>query len=134
MPPWEIVAFVALPITSRFLDLPDPLADLTTYVAILAVGTLVVVELHVFSPVEMTPRFAVGFVVIVTMATAGVWTVLQYASDVFLATALVENKTALMWDLVLATALSLVAYPLFAVYFRWIEAVDVWGVTSGERP
>lgn len=132
MPPWEILVFTAFPIASQFLTLPDVLADLTTYLAILAVGVLVVVELHVFSPVRMTPRFAVGFVVLVTMATAGVWTILQYASDVYLHTDLIRNKTTLMWDLVLATATSLVATPVFAIYFRWIEAADVHGLTVGD--
>lgn len=132
MPPWEILVFAALPITSQFFDLPDVLADLTTYLAILAVGVLVVIELHVFSPVEMTPRFAVGFIVLVTMATAGVWAILQYASDVYFNTTLIENKTTLMWDLVFATAISLVATPFFAIYFRWIEAIDVRGLTVGE--
>jgi hypothetical protein len=133
MPPWEVLVFVALPIASQFFDLPDVLADLTSYLALLAVGVLVVVELDVFSPVEMTPRFAVGFVVLVTMASAGVWAILQYASDVYFQTNLVRNKTTLMWDLVFATAISLVASPLFAIYFRWIEAVDVRGLAGGNR-
>jgi hypothetical protein len=132
MPPWEILVFTAFPIASQFLTLPDALADLTTYLAILAVGVLVVVELHVFSPVRMTPRFAVGFVVLVTMATAGVWTILQYASDVYLNTDLIRNKTTLMWDLVLATATSLVATPVLAIYLRWIEATDLRGLAAGD--
>lgn len=132
MPPWEVLAFVALPVASQFLDLPDALADLAVYLAVLAVGVLVVVELHVFTPVEMTPRFAVGFVVLVTMATAGVWTVVQFASDSYLGTALVGSKTTLMWDLVLATATSLVATPVLALYFRWIDTADVHGLTTGE--
>ncbi len=132
MPPWEILVFAVLPIASQFFDLPDALADLTTYLAILAVGLLVVVELHVFSPVKMPPRFAVGFVVLVTMATAGVWTILQYASDVHFGTTLIENKTALMWDLVFATVVSLVATPFFALYLRWIETVDIRGLTAGD--
>lgn len=134
MPPWEVLLFATLPIASQFLDLPDVLADLAAFLALLAVGVLVVVELHVFSPVEMTARFAVGFIVLVTMAAAGVWTVLQYASDVYLGTALVGTKTTLMWDLVLATAVALVATPLLATYFRWIEAADVRGLAGGDGP
>jgi hypothetical protein len=74
----------------------------------------------------------VGFVVLVTMATAGVWTVVQYASDVWFGTALVGTKTTLMWDLVLATAVAVVAGPALAVYFRWLDAVDVRGIAAGE--
>jgi hypothetical protein len=132
MPPWEVLVFVALPIASQFLALPDVLADLTSFLAILGLAVLVVVELHEFTPVVMTPRFAVGFVVLVTMATAGVWTVVQYASDVWFGTALVGTKTTLMWDLVLATAVAVVAGPALAVYFRWLDAVDVRGIAAGE--
>lgn len=132
MPPWELLVFAVLPIASQFLVLPDVLADLTSYLALLAIGTLVVVELHVFSPVEMTLRFAVGFIVLVTMATAGVWEILQFASDVYLGTTLIVNKTMLMWDLVFATAIGLAASPFLAIYFRWIEAADVRRLTPGD--
>lgn len=131
--PWEILVFVALPIASQFLPLSDALADLTTFLAVLAVSVLVVVELHVFSPVEMTPRFAVVFVVLVTMATAGVWTIVQHAADVVLGTSTIQGKTALMWDLVFATAISLIAIPVLAIYFRWIDSVERRGLTAGER-
>lgn len=134
MPPWEILVFVALPIASQFLPLSDALADLTTFLAILAVSVLVVVEIHVFSPVEMTPRFAVVLVVLVTMATAGVWTIAQHAADVFLGTSTIRGKTELMWDLVFATAISLLASPVLAIYFRWIDSVERRGLTAGERP
>lgn len=133
LPPWEILVFVTLPIASQFLPLSDALADLTTFLAVLAVSVLVVVELHVFSPVEMTPRFAVVFVVLVTMATAGVWTIVQHAADVFLGTSTIQGKTALMWDLVFATAISLIAIPVLAIYFRWIDSVERRGLTAGER-
>lgn len=132
MAPWEILAFVALPISSQFLPLPDALADLTTFLAVLAVGVLVVVEIHVFSPVEMTARFAVVFVVLVTMATAGVWTIVQGAADVFLGTTLIRTKTTLMWDLVFATAISILASPVLALYFRWIDSIERRGLTPGE--
>lgn len=131
MPPWEVLALATLPIASQFLPLPDVLADLAAYLAVLGVAVLIVVELHVFSPVEMTPRFAVAFVVLTTMATAGVWAVLQYAADVYLGTDLVGTRTTLMWDLTLATVVGLAATPVLAVYLRWIDAVDVRGLTAG---
>jgi hypothetical protein len=37
-----------------------------------------------------------------------------------------------MWDLVLATAVAVVAGPALAVYFRWLDAVDVRGIAAGE--
>lgn len=132
MPPWEILVFVALPVANQFFRLSDTVADLVTFLAVLAVGVLVVVELHLFTSVEMTPGFAVVLVVLSTMATAGVWTILQYASDVYFGTTLIETKTTLMWDLVYATGISIVGSPVFAVYFRWIESPSVREFAPGE--
>jgi hypothetical protein len=127
MPVWELVALAALPIASQFLQLPDLLADVTVYAALLAVAVVVVVELHVFTPVEMTPRFAVAFLALTTLAAAGVWTILQFASDVYVGTRLVGTKTTLMWDLVLATAVGLGASPLAAGYFGWLDGRAIRG-------
>lgn len=134
MPPWEVLVFLALPLASQFLPLADPIADLTTFLSVFAVAVLVVVELHVLSPVEMTSGFAVAFLVLVTMATAGVWTIVQWGADLLVGTTLIANKTTLMWDLVLATAVAIVASPVFGLYLRWIEATDVRGITAGDGP
>jgi uncharacterized membrane protein len=118
MPPWEVLAVVALPTASRFFALPDALADTAIFVAIVALSVLIVAELHVFSPVEMPPRFAAVLVVLLTMATAGLWTLVQYGSDAFFGTALIADQTSLMWDLVIATAVSVIGGPLVGYYFR----------------
>jgi|AntDeeMetageno50_2_1112565.scaffolds.fasta_scaffold01436_4 hypothetical protein len=117
MPPWEVLVLVTVPTASRFLALPDALADTATFVGIVGLAVLIVVELHVFSPMEMPPRFGAVLVVLLTMATAGLWSLVQFASDAALGTALIEGQTPLMWDMVIATAVSVLGGPLFAYYF-----------------
>lgn len=128
MPAWELVAVAALPVASQFLALPDPVADLVLYGALLAVAVVAVVDVHVFTPVELPARFAVVFLALVTLAAAGVWAIVQFASDVYVGTALVGTKTTLMWDLVLATAVGLLASPLVAGYFGWLDGIDYRGL------
>lgn len=118
MPPWEVLVLVAVPTASRFLALPDALADAATFVGIVGLAVLIVVELHVFSPMEMPPRFGAVLVVLLTMATAGLWTLVQFASDAALGTALIEGQTPLMWDMVIATVVSVLGGPLFVYYFE----------------
>lgn len=123
MVPWEVLVLSVPPTITHFVTLPDILTDIATFVAVVAVALLVAVEFHIFSPVEMPPVFAVVFVVLLTMATAGLWTIIQYASDSFLHTTLITSQTSTMWDLVIATAVSVLAGPIFGVYFR-AQATD----------
>lgn len=118
MPPWEVLVLMVLPTTSHFVTLPDTVADIAIFIAIVALSVLIAVELHVFSPVEMPPRFAAILVVLLTMATAGLWTIVQYTLDVFFGTALIEGQSQLMWDLIIATVVSVVGGPFFGYYFR----------------
>ena len=62
----------------------------------------------------------------------GARTIVQFASDVFLDTALIADKTSLMWDLVLATAVSIVVAPLVGVYLRWAESAEIREFVAGE--
>jgi hypothetical protein len=118
MPPWEVLVLVVLPTASRFLVLPDAVADTATFLGIVGLSVLVVVELHVFSPMEMASWFAAVLVVLLTMATAGLWTIVQFAVDAALGTTLIVGKTALMWDMVIAAAVSALGSPLLARYFE----------------
>lgn len=115
MIPWELLALAVLPVVGRSFGL---FTQIATYLAVAALALIVAVEIHTFSTAEMTPRFAVAFVVMTTMAIAGVWVVVQWLSDSYLATSFLTNKTAVMWDLVVATLVGTVAGLLFEVYFR----------------
>lgn len=132
MLPWEVLALVSVPLLGRGI-FGGLLADVAGYLGVAAVALVLAVDLDVFTPVKMTTWFAVVFVVLTTMATAGVWAVLRYASDVFLGTTLIYPSPppvppaveeialeALMWDFVAATVGGIGAGLVFALYFRRI--------------
>ena len=112
---WEVLALSALPAVIRLFDL---LVDVMAYLSVAALALAIVAELDAFTPVDMTPGFSVVFVVVVTMAVAGLWTIGRYFSDAFLGTALIGGANEAMWDLVAATAIGLVAGVFFELYFH----------------
>ncbi|AHG04320.1 hypothetical protein HALDL1_12480 [Halobacterium sp. DL1] len=131
MLPWEVLLLVALPVFGRAFTAPGLSSDVATYLAVAGLALVIAVELDVFTPVGMTNWFAVLFVVIGTMAAAGLWAVVQWTSDVLLGTSfilpaeppLTEAQesvalNALMWDFVAATAVGVLAGAIFVVYFR----------------
>ena len=83
-------------------------------------------NLHLFTSVEMSFGFAVVFVVVTTLAAAGVWAVVRWGSDLYLGTELLldpeltrpEIEERLMWEFVGATVAGLVAGVLFEEYIR----------------
>ncbi|MFB6155031.1 MAG: hypothetical protein ABEJ22_03985 [Haloferacaceae archaeon] len=135
MLPWEILALAAMPVIARAF-LPGVTVGtvtltgrVTTYLSVAAVALIVAVELDLFTPVKMNHAFAVFFVAVATMATAGVWAVIQWLSDEFLGTAFLLNgrperlvERALMWDFVAATVVGVLAGLVFEYYFRRIAS------------
>lgn len=132
MLPWELLALVTLPLLGRGI-FGGLVADTAGYLGVAAVALVLAVDLDVFTPVRMTTWFAVVFVVLTTMAAAGVWAVLRWVSDTTLGTTLVYPEAppvppavesvaleALMWDFVAATLGGVLAGLLFALYFRRI--------------
>ena len=137
MLPWEVLLLAALPAVGRVIVSGEMVAGLTftgrvmTYLAVATVALIVAVELDVFTPVRMSQDFAVFFVTIATMAAAGVWAVLRYASDAMLRTALLLDgrpeavvERALMLDFVAATLAGVLAGLLFEFYFRRRSRAD----------
>ena len=131
MLPWEVIALASLPMIGRVLITGQQVGGITltgrvtTYLAVAAVALIIAVELDVFTPVKMNYSFAVLFVVIATMAAAGVWAVAQWLSVLYLGTGFLVGRatettpeTELMWDFVAATAAGLGAGLLFEFYFR----------------
>ncbi|HMB49918.1 MAG TPA: hypothetical protein VKM69_04580 [Natronoarchaeum rubrum] len=112
---WEVLALTAVPLVGRSLGVVTQVA---TYLAVATLSLLIAVEIDSFSSAAMTPRFAVGFVVVTTMAVASLWTIAQYVADALLGTSSLPGQTRLMWDLILATAVGLGAGLLFELYFR----------------
>jgi hypothetical protein len=124
MLPWEILLLAALPVVGRVFATVQVTGNLAKYLSVAAVALIVAVELHVFTPVRMTPRFAVAFVVVTTMATAGIWAVARWGADILLGTAFLLDPTlsehaieeALMWEFVASTVAGVGAGLVFAIY------------------
>jgi hypothetical protein len=124
MLPWEIVLLSALPVVGRLFATVPVTGNLATYLAVAAVALIVTVELQLFTSVKMSPRFAVVFVSVATMATAGVWAVARWGADRTLGTAFILDpaltehaiEEALMWEFVASTVAGVGAGFLFAWY------------------
>ena len=126
MLPWEVLLLASLPVVGRLAATLPVTGNLANYLSVAAVALIIAVELHVFTPVEMTARFAVIFVAVATMAAAGGWAVIRWSADVLLGTRLLLDpalsetviEEALMWEFVASTIAGLGAGLLFAVYVK----------------
>jgi hypothetical protein len=131
MVPWEILALASVPAIGRFLVVGQTVGGValtgrvTTYVGVAAAALIVAVELDVFTPVRMTRGFAVLFVSVATVATAGLWAETRWLSDVLLGTGFVLDgrpkhviEESLMIDFVAATVAGVLAGVFFAYYAR----------------
>jgi hypothetical protein len=117
MPPWEVLGLAALPLLGPSVG-DGLLGDVTTYLAVAALALLVAVELDVFTAVEMNYRFAVLFVVVTTMAAAGIWAVVRWVADIYLDTGFVVDERTLMLEFVASTVAGFGAGVVFELYFR----------------
>lgn len=132
MLPWEVVLVASLPIYGSSFDVlvelvPVLSSSVATYVSIATAALIVAVELHVFTAVKMSHRFAVLFVVLTTMAAAGVWAVMQWLSDIYLGTQFLSTNRALMTGFLVAAATGIGSGVLFDAYFRrrrdkWLQS------------
>ena len=126
MLPWEVLVLATLPLIGRVFATVALTSRLATYLAVAAVALMVALELSLFTTVRMTTGFAVLFVVVATMATAGTWAVARWTADVVLGTqfllvpgvpeSVIENR--LMWEFVWSTTAGLLAGVIFEWYFR----------------
>lgn len=127
MLPWEVLVLASLPVLGRTFVLLSGLGTgrLANYVAVAAIALVAAVELHVFTPVRMNRGFAIAFVVLTTMAAAGVWAVARWIPDVLLGTGFLlqpglEEATIernLMLDFVASTVAGVVGGVVFQFYF-----------------
>jgi hypothetical protein len=132
LPNRVVPALLAAPALAAWLGLPDPVAQGATYLAVGAFGFVATAELTALTDVELPPRVAGPFTVFVTLAAAGLWTVVRWGSDVLLGTALLAGKTAANLDLLAAAVVAVAAGALFT----WTAArTDDGGPSrSGEVP
>lgn len=117
MLPWEVLAIAVFPTVGRALA-PPVVGDFATYLSVAALALVIAVELHLFTAVKMSYRFAVVFVVVTTMATAGVWAVVRWVADIYLGTGFLGAADALMWEFVASTVAGVGAGIVFEGYVR----------------
>lgn len=132
MPPAEFVALLGLPTVVR-AAFPGPvLAQVATYLSVATLALLVSVDLNALLDVEMSRGFAVAFVISTTMALAGLWTVVRFASDAYAGTGFLAGEDAVMWDLVVSTATGVGGGLLFAAYLHGAPAGGLRGVPESD--
>ncbi|WP_342765865.1 hypothetical protein [Haladaptatus sp. DYF46] len=120
MVPWESLLLVAIPILSVPFGPVLP-RSVAVFLSVAALALVVSVEMDAFSTVELSPSFAVLFVVVTTMAIAGAWAVIQWVVDVTTGMQNLQNLRAVMWSLFAATGVGIGAGILFAAYFQRID-------------
>jgi len=126
MLPWEVLLLAVLPLLGRTFATVPVTNDLFAYLSVAAIALIVAVELHVFTPVKMNQAFAVSFVVIATLAAAGIWAVVRFALDETLGTTFLldpqlsesEIEHDLMLEFVYSTAAGVLGGVVFEWYFR----------------
>lgn len=118
MVPWLLLAVAAIAVLARATEL---YAEVAGYVAIATLALLIVVELTVFTPVELSQWFAVLFAVMTTMAIEALWMVAQFYSDQWLGTAYMSTQTELQRDIVLVTVVGALVGGAYYVYVTQVE-------------
>jgi len=120
MVPWPLPSVAALAVASHTVGWYPEFAG---FLALAAFALVAVVDLDVFTSVELSRRFAVAFAVMTTMAAQGLWTVAQFYSDRWLGTDYLTSQVELQWDLVAVTVVALVFGALFELYVARFEHV-----------
>lgn len=118
MLPWELLVLASFPVVVRAAEISALANTFATYLSIAAFALILTVELHVLSRVTVTHWFAVTFVVLATLATAGAWAILRWNLDTFLGTSHLTTNEALMHEFLYVLAAGLVAGVVFDLYFR----------------
>lgn len=123
MPPWTLLVIASLPVFGAVSGHSWLTSNLVTYFAVATIALVIVAELHLFTDVRMTPRFAIVLVVVTTMAAAGIWATGRWVADLYLGTELLlrpgqtdaQIESALMWEFLHASVAGLVG----GLVFEW---------------
>lgn len=126
MLPWEVLVLASLPVLGRAVATFQISNRIATFLSVAALALVIVVELHTFTSVKMSPAFAVVFVAITTMAAAGVWAAGRWLADAWLGTAFLAElgttddaiERAVMLEFVASTVAGLLAGVIFEFYVR----------------
>lgn len=120
MVPWLVLGAAAIAVLARATGF---YAEVAGYVAIATLALIAVVELTVFTPVELSRWFAVLFAVMTTMAIDALWMVAQFYSDQWLGTDYLTTQTELQQDIVLVTVVGALVGGAYYVFVTRLEPV-----------
>lgn len=126
MVPWPLLLIAAGAVLARAFGL---YLEVAGYLVVATLALIVVVELDAFTSIEMSRRFAIGFATLTTLAIQGLWTIVQYYSDLWLRTEFLRSQRELQVDIVAVTAVAIAMGLVFEWYFDRVEHVG-----SRERP
>lgn len=129
LPPWSMRNWEAMPpgpllliVTMGVLAGGNQLyPEIAGYVAVGSLGVLIAIELDVFTSVEMTRRFALGFAILSTLAVQGLWIIGQYYSDMWLGTGFLTSQRELQIDIVIVTVVGVTLGLLSEWYFTRVS-------------
>lgn len=116
MLPWELLVVALFPILVRGL-VGGSVGTFATYLAIAGLALIVTVELHTFTSLRVTHWFAIGLVVMTTLAVVAAWTVFRWNADRYLGTSYLVDNEALMIEWLSVALAGLAAGVLFDGYF-----------------
>lgn len=114
---WPLLLLASLPLVVGAVR-PTFFRDLVVGLSVATLSMLVVVSLQLVTAVRMTPDFAVFFVVLTTLATAGFWAVGSAYSAANFGTRFVETNDELMVVFTAAAVAGVAAGLSFRWYFR----------------
>ena len=125
MLPWEVLVLALAPILVRGL-FGGELGTFAYYLSVAGLALVVTVELHMFTTMRMTHWFAVVFVVMTTLASAGAWAVARWSADHLLGTEFLSAppttpdaaNAVLMTEFLWVALAGLAAGVLFDAYFK----------------
>ena len=118
MLPWEVLLMAALPVLGMALGAARLTGHFASYLSVATIALVLAVELQSFTTVRMTPGFAVVFVVVTTMAAAGLWALLRWSAAQTLGIPFSADHDAVMWEFVYSAIAGLGAGVVFELYFR----------------
>lgn len=124
MLPWEVLGMASLPLIGLAIGARQLSGPLFAYLAIAAVGLVIVVELHSFTSIRMSPGFAIVLVVAATMAASATWELLEWYASMVLDRSYETTNDDLMVEFVYATLAGLGAGVTFWIYFRRVVLTD----------
>lgn len=130
MLPWEVVLLAALPLFGLALGADRMSGHFTSYLSVAAVALVIAVELQAFTSVRMTSSFAVVFVAVTTMATAGLWALLRWSLAGILGVPFAGDHDVIMWEFVYSALAGLGAGAIFELYVRRLGRLEAGSIVG----